>query len=44
MMAPEYDEDSLGNRANSNYGHDDWSDEDIDDIFEGDPDNAWNVE
>jgi hypothetical protein len=46
MMTPiyDYDEDDFPTRSNGRYGHSDWSDDDIDDIFEGDPDNSLNTE
>ncbi|MEI6509201.1 MAG: hypothetical protein WCO54_12010 [Bacteroidota bacterium] len=38
------DDNETYNSSNERYGHDDWSDDDIDDIFGGDPSNTWNVE
>lgn len=43
MMGPEHDDDYRG-QSNQRYGNDSWSDDDIDDIFEGDPGNTWNVD
>lgn len=43
---PDYDEEDTYDRYNGSYAQDveGWSDQDIDDVFDGDPDAYWNID